>query len=453
MYKDIDKLYTKGKTAENLASEVLEIYFGTQKPSVPINPFRIMRDLGIVYQFIDSKELEGIYIVPDDENDIPLIGINYNRPITRQRFTAAHELCHHIKDKNSEACAISCINGSITERYAENFAAALLMPENMLLEYAQQYMVDGYITFDDALLISEHFGVSFNACVRRLAYKLHIIRFKDNKQLTKEIKKYKPDHKKSLQNIDRENIELLKQVVDSYCFLFNKEDNFFWYRFKNDFVYNENRIEGVNLDKEEVAEIITDLRMNKQDSEYCKSEYDEIIQVAGHSEMYEYISSTKDKITAYKLLALNKTLYMYAPYPEESGKTRQHNALVLGANFETYDFKEIPDALWKLDMVVQKVIADIDQLTVSEYIAFVARIHHKITQIHPFRDGNGRCSRAFLNWMLRLKKLPPIYIKSERKDAYYEALKLADSQGEYKEIIRVIIRELFNTIMYLNKKF
>lgn len=234
--------------------------------------------------------------------------------------------------------------------------------------------------------------------------------------------------------------------------MFQKKDDFFWYKFKNSFVYNENRIEGVNLDKEEVAEIITDLRINKQDSEYCKSEYEDIIQVVGHSEIYEYISSTGDSISTYSLLNLNKKLYMYAPYPEESGKTRQQNTLVLAAKFETYDFRDIPMALCNLDKLVQNAINNIDKMTISEYISVAAEIHHKITQIHPFRDGNGRCSRAFLNWMLRLKNLPPIYIKSERKDAYYRALKLADSKGEYKEIIRIIIHELFNTIMYLNKR-
>lgn len=452
MYKDIEKLYTRGKSAEKLASEVLEMYFGTQEPSVPINPFKIMQDMGIVYQFIDSKDLEGIYIVPEDDNDIPVIGINRNRPITRQRYTAAHELCHHIKDKNTECCSIKCISSSATERYAECFAAALLMPEKMLLEYSRQYMVDGYVTMDDALHISEHFGVSFSACVRRLAYKLHILRYEDNTQLTKAIKKYKPDYKKSLLNIDRENIELLKQVVDSYSFVFNKQNELLWYVFKNAFVYNENRLEGVNLDQEEVAEIITDLRMNRQNSEYCKSEYEDIIQVVGHSEIYEFVSSTKDKISAFSLLNLNKMLFQYAPYPEEGGKTRQDNALVLGASFETYDFKDIPVAISKLDLYVKDVIERMDQMTVSDYITCVAKIHHKITQIHPFSDGNGRCSRAFLNWMLRLKNLPPIYIKSERKDAYYEALKLADSQKEYKEIIRIIIHELFNTIMYLNRR-
>ena len=241
-------------------------------------------------------------------------------------------------------------------------------------------------------------------------------------------------------------------MVDSYSFVFNKQNELLWYVFKNAFVYNENRLEGVNLDQEEVAEIITDLRMNRQNSEYCKSEYEDIIQVVGHSEIYEFVSSTKDKISAFSLLNLNKMLFQYAPYPEEGGKTRQDNALVLGASFETYDFKDIPVAISKLDLYVKDVIERMDQMTVSDYITCVAKIHHKITQIHPFSDGNGRCSRAFLNWMLRLKNLPPIYIKSERKDAYYEALKLADSQKEYKEIIRIIIHELFNTIMYLNRR-
>lgn len=48
----------------------------------------MIRDFGIVYQFMDFKDLEGIYIIPEEENDIPIIGINFGRPITRQRYTA-----------------------------------------------------------------------------------------------------------------------------------------------------------------------------------------------------------------------------------------------------------------------------------------------------------------------------------------------------------------------------
>ena len=55
-----------------------------------------------------------------------------------------------------------------------------------------------------------------------------------------------------------------------------------------------------------------------------------------------------------------------------------------------------------------------------------------------------------LNWMLRIKGLPPIYIKVDEKDKYYEALELADAKGEYKELLRVVIRELFRTVMKIN---
>ena len=63
----------------------------------PIDPFKLMREYGIVYQLMEFENLEGIYLVPEGENDLPVVGINYKRKITRQRFTAAHELCHHLK--------------------------------------------------------------------------------------------------------------------------------------------------------------------------------------------------------------------------------------------------------------------------------------------------------------------------------------------------------------------
>ena len=54
--------------------------------------------------------------------------------------------------------------------------------------------------------------------------------------------------------------------------------------------------------------------------------------------------------------------------------------------------------------------------------------------------------------MLRLKGLPPIYIKHENKEKYYEALSLADLEGEHKEIVRIIIKELFKTMMEINSR-
>ena len=93
MCKRAVDIYKDGMSSEELAIKVLEWYgYEHDNFPVPIDPFAIMRKCGIVYQFMNSKKLEGVYIVPENEGDVPVVGINCNRPITRQRFSAAHEL-------------------------------------------------------------------------------------------------------------------------------------------------------------------------------------------------------------------------------------------------------------------------------------------------------------------------------------------------------------------------
>lgn len=440
-----EKLFNVGMSPQALAEKVLEDRFGKDMPSLPIDPFKMMREYGIVYQFMEFEDLEGIYLVPEDDDDIPLVGINYKRKITRQRFTAAHELCHHLKDRRNEVCPKGGTRNEI-ERFAEQFAAELLMPKKLFLLVVHEYAENGKVSLDDALQIAERFGVSFRSCVLRLAYTFHMLEG-EYANLNKRISDYKPDKKKIALGMEIENIDLLRQEIDSYEFFFSIEPNIVWYKFKNDFIYNENRMEGLELDEEEVAEIVTDLRLNRQNSEYCKEDYEDIIQVAGHASLYDYILETGDKLTIYKLLDLNKKLFQYAPFPEESGKTRTDNNLVLGAKFETVDWREVAIELVKLQKSVEDLMCNVDKLTISEYILQVLKIHHRITQIHPFRDGNGRSSRALLNWMLRKKELPLIYFKHTEKELYYDALESADKYGNYSKLLRVTIRELFRTIM------
>lgn len=443
-----ENLYSQGMSPQVLAEKVLEDRLGREMPSIPIDPFKLMREYGIVYQFMGFEDLEGIYLVPEDGNDIPLVGINYKRKITRQRFTAAHELCHHLKDRRNEACPIRTTQNGI-ERFAEQFAAELLMPKRLFLAVAGEYADNGKVSLDSALQIAERFGVSFRSCVLRLAYTFHILDG-EYADLNKRISEYKPDKKKAVLGMDVENIDLLRQAVDSYEFYFVIKPDIMWYKFKNEFIYNENRMEGLDLDEEEVAEIVTDLRMNRQESAYCQEKYEDIIQVVGHAALYDYVLETEDKLTIYKLLDLNKKLFQYASFPEEAGKTRTDNNLVLGAKFETVDWREVAMELVKLQVPVEDLMRDANKLAISEYVLQALKIHHRITQIHPFRDGNGRSSRALLNWMLRKKGLPPIYFKLTEKESYYKALEKADGQGDYLELLRVTIRELFRTIMRKN---
>lgn len=122
---------TEAKTyddPETMAAAYLVKYYGNRKIEYPINPFKMLRDEGILFSLVDFKKLEGVYIPASSSEDVPIVGININRPITRQRYSAAHELCHHFRDADKQiSCPISGVKNTI-EKYAERFAAALLMP-------------------------------------------------------------------------------------------------------------------------------------------------------------------------------------------------------------------------------------------------------------------------------------------------------------------------------------
>lgn len=93
---------------EMMAADFLAAFFGNQKIEYPINPFAFLKKEGILFILADFHKLEGVYIPATQTGDIPLVGINVNRPITRQRFTAAHELCHHFRDADKQiSCPIS----------------------------------------------------------------------------------------------------------------------------------------------------------------------------------------------------------------------------------------------------------------------------------------------------------------------------------------------------------
>ena len=448
---EIHSFYERGMSAEKLADKVMKYLYEDSEPSFPINPFEIINRFGVMYQFMEFEKLEGIYCLPEDCDDIPIIGINFSRNIQRQRYTAVHELCHHIKDQNSSICPIRGQKNDI-EKYAEQFTSALLMPKKQLKEQADRYANGGKVDLTGALYISAYFGTSFEATVYALAYRLNMYAGNsDSGEIKRAIRNFHPDRKKAELNLDVENIVLWKQIVNSYTYFWSISNSFAWNVFKNDFIYHENRIERLNLDDDVVAEIIADLRYNGAKSTYCTDECREIVEVLGHSAMYDYIYNTMDKLDIYKIQKLHKMLYQYAPFPEAGGVFRQDNNYVTGAQFETVDCLEVVPQIVALDNPIKELTENLPKLTNAEVILAAAQIHHRLTVIHPFADGNGRCSRAILNWIFRLKGLPPVYIKYPEKEEYYAGLNEADVSGRWDKLFRVFMRETIKSSMQLNE--
>jgi Zn-dependent peptidase ImmA (M78 family)/fido (protein-threonine AMPylation protein) len=439
-------------SAELLAEKFLALYFEGKPMVYPLDPFAILKKLDIPFTFRNFVNYEGVYIAAESDDDRPVVGINKNRPITRQRFTAAHEICHHLKDRGEKRfCPIYTKNA--IEKFADQFAAAMLMPLSELRKQVALYEVNGYIQFDDVIKVADYFAVSFETCLFRIAYKLNEIDGPtDSKNLKKRIKQFKPNQKRSLLNLPNYDIGFFKAVLDNaISFFIYNSSRAVWYRFKNNFIYNENRLEGLDIDLPTVSEIITDLRLNKQASEFCKDDYNTVVEVAGHAAVYDYIIENSDRnLSAFKLLDLNRMLFQYAPYPEAGGSLREMDTLVLGAKFETVHYKDIPQALMELDQKIKEIVVTMDEMSMCDFIDEVVTIHHRITVIHPFRDGNGRTARVFLNWMFILKGIPPVYLKADRKDEYVDALQIADLRGDFTKLREVFYKAVVASYIELS---
>ena len=79
----------------------------------------------------------------------------------------------------------------------------------------------------------------------------------------------------------------------------------------------------------------------------------------------------------------------------------------------------------------------------------ILTLNKKLTKV-SFADGNGRVSRAFMNWLLRLKGLCPIYIDSENKDDYLQALNKMDAGDDNSDLQIIIIKSIIRTMAELH---
>lgn len=148
--------------ATDAAQKVLEEHWGD---SVPVDPARIARKMGIRVEnaYLDADVAGAIEKRRDGD---VLIYLNAEDHSNRQRFTCAHEIGHFVKHGNEDFEFVDYRDMTASlgidedERYANAFAAALLMPE----KEARRLRALGMSDRD----MKDVFGVSEAALVNRL---------------------------------------------------------------------------------------------------------------------------------------------------------------------------------------------------------------------------------------------------------------------------------------------
>lgn len=145
----------------------------------PVQIERIIKNMGIVLDYAPlDEELSGMAFVKDG---VSIIGLNALHHPNRQRFSAAHELAHHIlhEPKLHEEVHVSkglrVLRRDPTsskgtdpiEIEANTFASELLMPEEYLLEACGEEGLD----MDDEVQV-ERLAKKFRVSVAAVKYRL-----------------------------------------------------------------------------------------------------------------------------------------------------------------------------------------------------------------------------------------------------------------------------------------
>ncbi|MDT2470562.1 Fic family protein [Enterococcus avium] len=408
-------IYETSDTPESLAKKAHFRYFGREvnMSDLPIDPFKVLKESGAVYSIVDFDKLEGFYLLP--ENDEPaFVGINKNRPVTRQRFTGAHELCHHLKDNQSILCKTGDTVG--IEVFANKFASEFLVPTSILRDILKLNPICR-IDLDEVLKLSVKFGVSFQSMLIKVS---SVLNWRDI-DIGKVSKKYKPNKKKTELGLSSDSI-LYQQILNSYQFIKIKPPQ----KIKTDFlryvITNDHRIENGSLSDTRISEILTLIRLNGVKavrSELTSNESEVIGQYLMYNQIFDEVPMRDSYLS---FLSLHRKFYECAPFPEAGGCFREANARISGTSVKTSDPEKIGLSVYQVGQESNKCLKEVNEDDISSSIKEFCSLHHKLTVIHPFQDGNGRTTRAFLNLQLLSISVPPIYILEGEKSLYRNGL-------------------------------
>lgn len=132
-------------TKNLIEKKALRLLVETNNLKAPIQVKDLIKNLGIKLSPVDlGEDVSGVLVI---DNDNFKIGYNSTESLVRQRFTLAHELGHfvlHKKDKKKEVFVDNVTymfrkSNSRSKDYkvemeANQFAAALLMPQSLIEE-------------------------------------------------------------------------------------------------------------------------------------------------------------------------------------------------------------------------------------------------------------------------------------------------------------------------------
>lgn len=208
-------------------------------------------------------------------------------------------------------------------------------------------------------------------------------------------------------------------------------------QFEIEMTYNSNAIEGNSLTLKETFWVI------KEGLTIKGKPLKDHLEATNHKEALDFLYDVIDKeskntISEHFIRQLHQ-LVVKDSQNDIAGKYRDGDVYISGADHKPPSFLDVPSLMRELISWLHK-----SQKT-HNAIELAALLHHKLTHIHPFWDGNGRTSRLVMNILILEAGYPlAIILKNDRK-RYYRVLAEADN-GNLKPICEFIAQAVLRSL-------
>ena len=209
-----------------------------------------------------------------------------------------------------------------------------------------------------------------------------------------------------------------------------------WQRFRIEWNYNSNHIEGNTLTYGETLLLLIHGRTKGQ---HLLREYEEM---RGHDVAIEHMRALVEEerplaegdIRDLNRILLKEGFWRVAQTPDgeptrkwiEPGRYKTQPNHVITAAGELFQFTTPEETPAQMADLVLWLRNEMESPGMG-LIQFLALLHHRFTRIHPFDDGNGRVVRLLVNYVLLKAGLPPMVIKTKERKRYLETLAMADA--------------------------
>lgn len=248
-----------------------------------------------------------------------------------------------------------------------------------------------------------------------------------------------------------DEIDELYQTLKTLKPLNEEYEERLWQKFRLEWNYNSNHIEGNTLTYGQTYLLIIkgDVTGDHKIQEIDEMRAHDLVVL----KLREYAKDISRELTEADIREWNKII-LVRPYWKEAitatgqptrklitpGNYKQTPNSVRLENGEIFYYATPEDTPVLMKELVewyrhQTIRSDLHPVQIA------AMLHYKFVRIHPFDDSNGRTARLLMNYELLRKDFPPVIIKSQDKRNYILALSKADA-GDIDAFVEYIAIQL-----------